>query len=55
MSSNEMRETISRVRHTLNLVEVHGEENLNRLLGSIQALDEVLAAWLETEAKDAAD
>ena len=37
-----MNETIKKVIYTLNLVEVHGADNMNRLLGCIQALESVL-------------
>lgn len=33
-----MKETLQRVINTLNNVEVKGEQNLDRLLGSIQVL-----------------
>lgn len=37
-----MNETIKKVIFTLGLVEVHGAENLSRLLGCIQALQSVI-------------
>lgn len=43
-------DTLTNVIYTLNLVEVKGKENLNRLLACIQTLEEFKAA-LETEVK----
>lgn len=34
---------LSAVVHTLNTIEVHGRENLDRLLGCIQVLEGMLA------------
>ena len=37
-----MRENLEKLLNTLNLIEVRGAENLNRLLGSIQFLQGVI-------------
>lgn len=46
----EQLDTLTSVIYTLNLIEVKGKENLNRLLACIQALEDFKAA-LETEVK----
>lgn len=43
-------DTLTGVIYTLNLIEVKGKENLNRLLACIQALEDFKAAP-ETEVK----
>lgn len=43
---------INRIIYTLNLVNVHGRENLDSLLASIQALEEMQNV-METEVKEA--
>lgn len=48
---------INRIIYTLNLVNVHGKENLDSLLASIQALEEmknVMETELREEKKNAA-
>lgn len=42
MSENDRR-LLARIRTTLNGIEVRGAENLNGLLGCIQALDGLIA------------
>lgn len=37
-----MKENLEKLLNTLNLIEVKGEANLNRLLGSIQFLQSVI-------------
>ncbi len=41
--TNNDRQLLARIRNTLNGIEVRGEENLNGLLGCIQALDSLIA------------
>ena len=36
-----MNETIDKIIYTLNLVEVHGADNMSRLLGCIQELQKM--------------
>lgn len=43
---------INRIIYTLNLVNVHGRENLDSLLASIQALEEMQNV-METEMREA--
>ena len=38
-----MKEFLQSLRRTLSLIEVRGQENLNYLLGSILAVDQMLA------------
>ena len=51
-----MRENLEKLLNTLNLIEVHGAENMNRLLGSIQYLQGMIhdLAAAETENKTTA-
>ena len=37
-----MNDKLNQIIYTLNQIEVHGAENLNRLLGCIQALQSLL-------------
>lgn len=49
----QLAETIKAVINTLNGVTVSGRENMNRLLGSIVALEKVLASLeVKPEVKD---
>ena len=41
--SNEDRRLLAQIRATLCRIEVRGEENLNSLLGCIQAIDRLTA------------
>ena len=48
-----MSETLKAVINTLNGVSVNGRENMNRLLGSIVALEKLLASLeVKPEAQD---
>lgn len=47
-----MEQVLKAVINTLNGVTVSGRENMNRLLGSIVALEKLLASLEKPEAKD---
>lgn len=51
---DEAIEILYRVIHTLDSIDVRGRENLNALLGSIQAVEKVHAALVEAK-KQAAE
>lgn len=46
---NEIKQTIDRVIYTLNRIDVRGRDNLNSLLGCIQALDGASAKLAELQ------
>lgn len=50
--SRETKQTIDTVIRTLNLISVSGKENLDMLLGSILALEQLLRTDVETEVSD---
>ena len=52
MKDPPVSEIIKAVINTLNGVTVSGRENMNRLLGSIVALEKLLASLEKPEAKD---
>lgn len=39
-----MNETLTHVINTLNLIDVHGKDNLNKLLGCILVLEKLMTA-----------
>lgn len=48
---DEIRGTIARIIYTINQVDVRGKDNMDKLLGCIQALER-LAAQLDTAGKE---
>lgn len=51
---DEIRKTLERVIYTLNRIDVRGQDNLNALLGCIQAVEKVTAVLAEAQ-KQAAE
>ena len=52
MTDTEVLET---VRRTLNTIAVSGKDNMNKLLGCINALDSVLEAVKQASEKESSD
>lgn len=52
MEPKEIKENLKKVIYTLNTVEIHGKQNMDRMLGCIQLLEYITDGMEEACSKD---